>query len=67
MYAPVIHYLRQTNIRHSRLLTVPGRVMVSPGQKVASTDVIAEAPNPTVISLSMCVKAAKSTPSKLMN
>lgn len=47
MYAPVIHYLRQTNIRRSRMLSIPGRVMVSPGQKVASNDPVAEAPNPT--------------------
>jgi hypothetical protein len=47
MYAPVIHYLRQTNIRRSRMLSIPGRVLVSPGQKVACTDAVAEAPNPT--------------------
>jgi hypothetical protein len=47
MYAPVIHYLRQTNIRRSRMLSIPGRVLVSPGQKVACDDAVAEASNPT--------------------
>lgn len=46
MYAPVVHYLRQTNIRRSRMLPYTGRVMVASGQKVASNDVIAEASNP---------------------
>ncbi len=47
MYAPVVHYLKQTNIRRNRYLAYPGRVLVSPGQKIAATDVVAEATNPT--------------------
>jgi hypothetical protein len=47
MYAPVIHYLKQTNIRRNRLLSYAGRVLVSPGQKVTATDAVAEAVNPT--------------------
>ncbi len=47
MYAPVIHYLKETNIRRERFLPKSGRVLVSPGQRVKATDVIAEAPNPT--------------------
>lgn len=46
MFAPVVHYLRQTNIRRSRMLFRPGRVMVTSGQRVAPNDVIAEVPNP---------------------
>ena len=46
-FAPVVHYLRQTNIRRNRLLDVPGRVLVSPGQKVNSNDILAETANPT--------------------
>jgi hypothetical protein len=47
MFSPIVHYLRQTNIRRSRMLNVPGRLLVSPGQKVTSTDIVAETPNPT--------------------
>lgn len=47
MYAPVIHYLKETNIRRDRVLPNPGRTLVSPGQKVKATDAVAEAPNPT--------------------
>ncbi len=47
MYAPVIHYLMQTNIRRDRVLPSSGRVLVSPGQKINTLDPVAEAPNPT--------------------
>jgi hypothetical protein len=47
MYAQVVHYLNQTNIRRSRLLSTPGRVLVSPGQKVSGKDAVAETTNPT--------------------
>ncbi len=47
MQASVIHYLKQTNIRRTRLLPAPGRVMVSPGQRVSANDTIAEVPNST--------------------
>jgi hypothetical protein len=46
-HAPVVHYLRQTNIRRDRVLDIPGRVLVSPGQKVTSNDILAETTNPT--------------------
>lgn len=46
MFAPVVHYLRQTNIRRSRMLPRPGRVMVTSGQKVSPNDIIAETSNP---------------------
>lgn len=46
-YAPVVHYLHQTNIRRERLLDVPGRLLVSPGQKVTTNDIVAESANPT--------------------
>jgi hypothetical protein len=42
MIAPVTHVLPLTMIRRSRLLNTPGKVLVKVGQKVNSTDVIAE-------------------------
>lgn len=43
MLAPVTHILPLTKIRRARLLPRPGKVLVRPGQKVAATDVIAQA------------------------
>jgi hypothetical protein len=47
MLAKVTHVLGLANIRRSRMLPVSGRVLVSPGQRVHASDVIAEADNPT--------------------
>lgn len=42
MLAPVVHFLPLTNIRRTRLLPFPGRVLVKTGQKVNAAEVIAE-------------------------
>lgn len=42
MFVPVTHYLALTKIRRERILPLPGTVLVTPGQKVNATDVIAE-------------------------
>jgi hypothetical protein len=42
MLAQVTHFLPLTNIRRSRLLPFPGRVLVKTGQKVNAADIIAE-------------------------
>jgi hypothetical protein len=43
MSAFITHFLPLTTIRRTRLLPIPGRVVVRKGQKVGATDVIAEA------------------------
>lgn len=43
MLASVTHILPLTSIRRVRTLPVPGQILVHPGQKVAATDVIAQA------------------------
>ncbi len=43
MLAPITHFLPMATIRRTRLLPIPGRVVVRKGQKVGATDVIAEA------------------------
>jgi hypothetical protein len=42
MLAPITHFLSLTNIRRTRLLPFPGRVLVKAGQKVNAAEVIAE-------------------------
>ncbi len=43
MSANITHFLPLTTIRRTRLMPIPGRVVVRKGQKVGATDVIAEA------------------------
>ena len=43
MLAPTTHFLAVTRICRTRLLPVPGRILVRKGQEVNATDVIAEA------------------------
>ena len=47
MLAPVTHILPLTNIRRTRTLPVPGKVLVRVGQKVNASDVIAQARVPS--------------------
>jgi hypothetical protein len=43
MNAPVTHIIPITNFRRERALQFPGRILVRKGQKVAATDIVAEA------------------------
>jgi len=43
MLAPITHILPLTHIRRTRMLPVPGKLLVRAGQKVTATDVVAEA------------------------
>jgi hypothetical protein len=47
MLASVTHMLPLTNIRRTRALTVPGKVLVRAGQKVSASDVVAQALAPS--------------------
>jgi hypothetical protein len=42
MLAPIAHFLPLSNIRRTRLLPFPGRVLVKTGQKVNAAEIIAE-------------------------
>ncbi len=46
MLAPVTHILPLTNIRRTRALSMPGKVLVRAGQKVTAADVVAMAQVP---------------------
>jgi hypothetical protein len=46
MESAVTHILPLTLVRRKRLLPVPGRVLVSEGQKVSTTDIVADARQP---------------------
>ncbi|RPI32614.1 MAG: hypothetical protein EHM70_08525, partial [Chloroflexota bacterium] len=42
MLSPITHFLPITTIRRTRLLPVPGKIVVRKGQKISASDVIAE-------------------------